>query len=456
MPRSQVLVRDVSATPTLIVASAAFFMVVLDVTIVNVALPTFERQLGASLQALQWIVDGYTLMFAAFLLTGGALGDGFGARGTYAGGIALFSLASLACGLAPSSALLIAARVVQGVGAALVVPGSLALIRHAYDDPRRRAGAIATWTGAGGAAMAGGPVLGGLLVDTLGWRSIFLVNVAVGLAALWIVATRVPPTPLERRRLDVRGQVLAVAAVGGLTFAVIEGPALGWGAPAVLAAIAAALVGGAAFVSTERRAPDPMLPLELARRPHVAGGALVGALLNLAFYGLVFVLSLYFQQVRGDSALETGLAFLPMTALITAANLASPRIAARVGALATIVAGELVLAGGVAATLALDADSSNLAIGLALLPIGVGGGLSVPPLTTVTLDAAPPALAGIAAGAFNATRQVGGAVGVAVFGALLSAHAGASFMDGMRLSLLAALAAALGAVVLSVTLVRRA
>jgi DHA2 family methylenomycin A resistance protein-like MFS transporter len=440
---------------TLAVASAAFFMVGLDVTIVNVALPTLARDLDAGLQDLQWIVDGYTLVFAAGLLGAGALGDRLGARGTFAAGLALFALASAACGLAPSTGALVAARFAQGLGAALLVPCSLALLRHTYTDPVARARAIAVWAGAGGAAIAAGPVAGGLLIDAAGWRSIFLVNVLVGATGLVVVARRVASVAGVGRRLDVGGQVTAVLAVGGLTYALIEGPRLGWTDPSVVAAAAASLIGAAGFAACETRALDPMLPPALARRRPFAGAALTGCLLNLAFYGQVFVLSLFFQQVRGESALEAGLSFLPMTALITVANLAAPRLAHRVGARPTIVAGVLVCAGGMAALLAVGPHTPGVAVGLALLPIGIGAGLSVPPLTAALLDAVPAALAGVASGAFNASRQVGGAIGVGLFGALLASHRGASFVHGMRLSLLAAVAALLAAATISAATVGR-
>ena len=429
-------------------------MVSLDVTIVNVALPTLSRELDASLPQLQWIVDGYALTFAAVLLTGGALGDALGVRRVFSVGLVLFSAASAACGLAPSIGWLILARFVQGLGAALLVPCSLALLRNAYGDERGRARAVAVWAAAGGAAIAAGPVVGGVLIHALGWRSIFLINLLVGGAMLALTMARVVSVSPKRRRIDVAGQLIAVIAVAGVTFALIEGPRMGWTDRAVVTAIAAALLGLIAFALCERSVADPMLPPKLVRRPAFAGSAIVGGLLNLAFYGEVFVLSLFFQQARGESPLAAGLSFLPMTGLITLSNLVAPRLAQRIGSIRTIVIGELVLGGGMAAVIAIDAHSPWWAISLTLLPIGIGGGLSIPPLTHRLLESVPGTLAGVASGGFNASRQVGGAIGVALFGALLPTH-GSGFTAGMRITLALSVAAMLAAALLTKLLVGR-
>lgn len=444
-----------AALPTLAVASLGFFMVTLDVTIVNVALPTIGDDLGASLQALQWIVDGYALTFAAALMTGGALGDSFGARRMFAIGLCVFALASAGCGLASSPGLLIAARFIQGFGAALVVPCSLALVHSVYPDVRARSHAVGVWSAAGGAAVAAGPVIGGVLIHTLSWHAIFLVNVLVGAIALVVTFACVRSVPRVPRRVDFGGQFTAVAAIGGLTYALIEGPRLGIGAPIVLFAIAITIIGAAAFVRCEQRASEPMLPLALARRPVFAGATLAGSLLNLAFYGLVFVLSLFFQQIMGQSALQAGLSFLPMTALIMVANLSAPHLAVRLGTIVTIVIGELLAAAGLAAVLAVGPHSQDWLVAAVLLPIGIGVGLSIPPLTSRVLDSVPATLAGAASGAFNATRQVGGAIGVALFGALLGDGAQVTgFMHGMRWSLVIASAVTIVGIALTLVFVR--
>jgi MFS transporter, DHA2 family, methylenomycin A resistance protein len=435
---------DTAAAVTLTVSSAAFLMVSLDVTVVNVALPTLARQLGASLEELQWIVDGYALVYAAVLITGGGLGDILGSRGVFIAGLAAFSTASLGCGLAPSSGALIAARFVQGMGAALLVPTSLALLRDAFEEPRARTWAVAVWTAAGGAAIAAGPVIGGVLISVVGWRSVFLLNVFVGALALALTAKRVGRVPAKGGRIDVGGQLTATLAIGGLTFAIIEGPRAGWAAPGVLAALAAAFIGAAAFVACERRTRDPMLPPGLARLRIFKGAAAIGALFQFGFYGQVFVLSLFFQQARGESPLKAGLSFLPMTVLVAASDLLAPGVTRRIGAFATIVAGELILAAGFVALIPANVHSRWWTIALAMLPIGIGAGVIIVPLTDRLLSGVPAELAGVASGAYNASRQVGAAIGVALFGAVLSG--GQGFVGQARLTFALAAAAALVAV----------
>jgi DHA2 family methylenomycin A resistance protein-like MFS transporter len=433
-----------AAPVTLLVASCGFLMVSLDVTIVNVALPTLARQQGASLQQLQWIVDGYALLYAAVLITGGALGDILGSRRVFMAGLGLFSAASAACGLAPSTGALIAARFAQGLGAALLVPTSLALLRSAFEEQQARTRAVAVWAAAGGAAVAAGPVVGGVLINTVGWRSIFLINVLVGAIALALTASRVAPVPAKGGRIDIGGQLTATLAIGGLTFAIIDGPRNGWASPGVLGALGAALIGSAAFVARERRLRHPMLPPGLARLPIFRGAAAIGALFQFAFYGQVFVLSLLFQQARGESPLRAGLSFLPMTGLVAVSNLVAPRITRRLGQLTTITVGELVLAAGFLGLIPVGPHSPWWTFALAMLPIGIGAGMIIVPLTDRLLTAVPPDLAGVASGAFNASRQVGAAIGVALFGAVLSGAR--AFIGEARLTFALAAAAALVAV----------
>jgi DHA2 family methylenomycin A resistance protein-like MFS transporter len=433
------------------VACLGTFVVTLDVTVVNVALPAMSDDLGTGVSGLQWIVDSYTLAFAAVLLTGGALGDGVGARRVFVAGLAVFTAASAGCGLAPSTAVLIGFRVAQGLGAALIVPCALALVRNAFHDPVRRGRAVAVWVAAGGAALAAGPVLGGLLVHVLNWRAIFLANVALGVAGILVAGARAVSAPRRPRRLDPAGQVTAVVTIGGLTFVLIEGSHLGWTHPAVIVVLAAAVLGAVAFVAAEKRAAEPMLPPALARDTAFAGAAAVGGLLNLAFYGQIFVFSLYFQQVLGKSALVTGLCFLPMTVVVAASNLAAPSLSRRFGAPAVIIGGELVLAAGLLLARTAGPGVPAWLVALTLVPVGLAA-VSIPPLTSLLLESVPAPLAGVGSGAFAASRQAGGAIGVAVFGALLDS--GGGFLAGMRHSLVVASGAALLAAVLTTWLVR--
>jgi MFS transporter, DHA2 family, methylenomycin A resistance protein len=356
-------------------------------------------------------------------------------------------VASAACGLAPSTEALIVARLAQGLGAALLVPTSLALLWAVFDEEQARSRAVAVWAAAGGAAVAAGPVVGGVLIDTVGWRSIFLINVLVGALVLAITAAHVERVRARGGRIDIGGQLTATLAIGGLIFAIIEGPRMGWVSPGALAALASALLGSAAFVACERRLRDPMLPPTLARRPIFGGAAAIGALFQFGFYGQVFVLSLFFQQARGELPLQAGLSFLPMTGLVAVSNLIAPRIARRLGQLTTIAVGELILAAGFLGLISVGLHTPWWIIALAMLPIGIGAGLIVVPLTDRLLTGVPPDLAGVASGAFNASRQVGAAVGVALFGALLSG--GQAFIGEARLTFALSAAAALLAVPLT-------
>src|SRR5205809_2631629 len=296
---------------TLAAMSRVYGVVQLDVTIVNTALHAIGSSLGGGVAALQWVVTAYTIAFAAFILTAGALGDRVGAKRIFIGGFALFTLASLACALAPSAMVLIAARSVQGLAAAILVPNSLALLSHAYADEKARGRAVGIWAAGASVALTAGPFVGGALITLVGWRSIFLVNLPIGLAGLWLAwrfageTTRSPG-----REIDLPGQITAIAALGFLAGAIIEGGSLGWRNPFVIAGFAAFAISAALLLWREARAPQPMLPLSLFRHRMFALTSLIGLLVNVAIYGLIFVLSLYFQQVNGLSPFATGLAFV--------------------------------------------------------------------------------------------------------------------------------------------------
>ncbi|WP_405659599.1 MFS transporter [Streptomyces sp. RK9] len=417
----------------LVAALLGFTVITVDVSAVNIALPGIRADLHGGMTGLQWVVDAYTLMFAALMISAGALADRAGARRAYAWGTALFALASLACALAPGIGWLIAARVAQGAAAAVVMPASLALIRQAYDDPRRRARAIALWTVGGSVAMAAGPVLGGVLSETVGWRAVFLLNLPVGALVLLLLA-RVAPSPRRPSPLDLPGQLAAVLALAGLAYAVIEGGHAGWTHPAVLAAVAVTVAAGFAFHAAEKRHRAPMVPLPLLRRREVGVSLAVGFAVNAGFYGVVFLLGLYCQELLGMSGIATGLMFVPLAALITSTNLMSAPLADRVGRRAVIVTGQLVLAIAMFALLPLAADTPLWLVLLLLAPTGIGGALAVPALTALLLDAVPGHRAGTASGLLNSLRQTGGALSVALFGALIGGGDGGSgfAVAGMR------------------------
>ncbi|MFE0175325.1 MFS transporter [Streptomyces sp. NPDC059002] len=424
-----------SSAVALTAALLGFTVITIDVTAVNIALPDIRDSLHGGMAGLQWVVDAYTLMFAALMLSAGALADRAGARRAYAWGVGLFTAASLACALAPGIGALIAARVAQGGAAAIVMPASLALIRQAYDDPRRRARAIALWTVGGSAAVAVGPVLGGVLTETAGWRAVFLLNLPVGAVILALLA-RTAVSPRRPAPLDLGGQVTAVLALAGLAFAVIEGGHLGWTSAPVLAAFGGAVLAGLAFVAVERRHRAPMVPLELLRQRQVAVALAVGFAVNAGFYGVTFLLGLYYQQLRGMSGVEAGLMFVPLAAFITGTNLVSPRAAERFGRRPVIVIGQAVLALAMFALLPLGAQTPLWLVLVLLIPTGMGGAFAVPALTAQLMDSVPGERAGTASGLLNSLRQTGGAMSVALFGALLAGGGSGFSLAGMHMGLL--------------------
>lgn len=415
---------------SLAVAMLGFFVVALDAQIVNVALPAIRNDFGGGLAGLQWVVTGYTLMFSALQLFAGTFSDRVGARSAYGVGMILFTAASAACAVSPGLAALVTGRILQGIGAALITPASLALIREAYQDAVQRGRAIVYWGLGGSVAAAAGPVLGGVLAE-IDWRVIFLVNLPVGALALLVLA-RVARSPRRPRPFDWAGQVTAVLALASLTYGIIEGAATGYGSTEILAVFALGAVSLAVFMAVQVKARAPMLPLDIFSSRTVSTTLGVALATMAAFYGVVFLQSLYFQQQRGATALETGLLFLPMTALVALLNPLVARLMARFGQVAMIVAGQLLMALGLAGLCLLPADSPVLLVALVMVPVGVGGSFTVPPIIALVMDQVPVERGGTASGVVNTARQVGGSLGVAIFGAVL---AGQGFMDGLRASL---------------------
>ena len=437
---------DTAAPPgqpgaALAAAALGFFAITLDALVVNVALPSVRDDLGGGITGLQWVLDGYTLMFAALLLSAGSLSDRLGARRAFGTGMAVFVAASAACGLAPDLGVLVAARFIQGAGAAIMTPSSLALIRAAYPDQARRGRAIAVWTVSGSVAAAAGPVAGGAL-SLISWRTIFFINLPVGVTALFLLG-RAAPSPRRLVPFDWTGQTAAVLAMGALTFGVIEAGEAGFGAPKVLAALAAAGAALAVFVVAEARGKQPMVPLELFRSRALAIASGTGFAFIGGYYGLVFVVSLYLQQQRGLSSLGAGLAFLPTSVMSGFASPLTARLAERFGPRLPIIGGMSLMGAGLAAIAALPASAPVWLLAALIIPVGICGPLAMQPTTTVLLESVPPDRAGIASGVFNTSRQVGGALAVAVFGALLADRA--QFQRGLRESLVIAAVVAFAA-----------
>ncbi|WIY05504.1 MFS transporter [Amycolatopsis mongoliensis] len=379
----------------LIGLSLGYFLVMLDTTIVTVALPA----LSSSLPVQQWISNGYTLTFAAFLLTAGAWSDRFGARRVFFTGLTSFGVLSLLSAFSFAPSMLIALRALLGVAGALLVPSSLSLITAAYPAAAARAKAMGVWAALSGTGLVAGPLLGGLLTQTFGWRAIFVVNVPVAAVAL-ALSSAAPRTPPKPGRFDLVGQASAIVALSTLTYALVEG------SPWILPV---SVVAAAVFVTSQRR-PDAMLPRRLLSR-----GLLAGAIVNFGLSGVLFVLSLYFQETRGYSPSSTGLAFLPLT-IPTAFNpIFTGRWVARIGPRIPAVSGFLLMSAGTS----IQAFAPALSV-VALALLGFGVSLAIPALLTAVVGSALPDLAGIAGGALNASRQTGAVLGVAILGALMT------------------------------------
>jgi DHA2 family methylenomycin A resistance protein-like MFS transporter len=401
-----------------------YLMVIVDATIVNVALPAIGRELGGGVSDLQWVVDAYTVVFAGLLLSGGSLGDRLGARRVFDAGLAIFTLASAVCAAAPSVAVLIGARVAQGLGAALLVPSSLALLRATYQEPRERARAIGVWGATAGVGAASGPIIGGLLVGLISWRAVFVVNVPLGIGALLLASKQLPKAG-ERTAtgFDPPGQLLGIIALTLLTLGVIQKQ---WWV------VAASVPVAVAFVFAEYRNSEPMLPLSLFRGRKFSGATFVGLAINLGFYGQLFVLSLYFQHVRGLSPLTTGLALLPEGIFVAIASMLSGRLMGRTGPRVPMLAGLLCGAAGFAGLIAAGQTTPYLVLVAPLVAAGFGMAFTMPAATAAVIEDAEAEQAGIASGVLNAARQAGGAIGVAVLGALVAGH---SFVSGLHVAM---------------------
>jgi DHA2 family methylenomycin A resistance protein-like MFS transporter len=400
------------------VLCVGYFLVLLDVTIVNVALPRIGHDLHTGVDGQQWVVDGYAVVLAALLLVGGTVGDVHGHRRVVLTGLALFGVASLGCGLAPGTGALVAGRVAQGVGAALLLPGTLAMIADAFPDRAEQARAIGTWAAVGSTALPAGPLLGGALVQATSWRAVFLVNVPVVLAAGVAVARSTSADhPRTDRRVDWAGSTLAGLALAATVYAVIEAGRHGATTVVVVAAVLA-LGLGAALVAVERRAPDPMLPPDLFRRPGFAAANAVAGAMNLGTLGLLFVVTLDLQSVQGRSPFAAGVALLPLFLPLTVLAPFAGRLTARTGPPAAMVAGLVVAAAGVGLLVRVTPDSPYLTWLPALLAWGIGLGLLTPAVVAAAVAAVHRSRSGLASGVNNTARQACGAVGIAVYGSV--------------------------------------
>jgi EmrB/QacA subfamily drug resistance transporter len=398
------------------------FMAGIDVTIVNVALPSIQRALHASVSGLQWTVDAYTLVIACLLMLSGSLADRFGRRRVFQIGLGAFSLGSLLCSLAPSLGWLIAFRGLQAVGGSMLNPVATAIIANTFTDDAGRAKAIGVWGSVAGLSLACGPVLGGVLVSGIGWRSIFWINVPVGLLAIALTQRFVPESRAEHpRRLDARGQLLVIALLGCLTAGIIEGPRSGWGSAPIVALFAVAVLAAIALVVLESRRREPLIDMRYFRSAQFSGAMLIAMLGLAALGGFLFLNTLYLQDVRGYSALHAGLLTIPMAATGAVFAVVSGRLVASHGPrLALIMSGGLITAGAIL-LIGLSAHTAVWYLVFAYLVFGAGSGLVSPPTTNTALSGMPKDQAGVAGAIASTSRQTGAAVGVAVTGAIIAA-----------------------------------
>ncbi|MCX5378445.1 MFS transporter [Streptomyces sp. NBC_00091] len=419
----------------LAICCMSLLIVSLDNTVLNVALPSMRREFDASVSGMQWTIDAYTLVIASLLMLAGATADRIGRRKVFAWGLVLFTAGSVLCSLAPGLEWLIAFRMIQAVGGAMLNPVALSIITNTFTDPKERARAIGVWGAVVGISMAVGPLIGGLLVDSVGWRSIFWINLPVGLVALVLTVRHIPESRSERpRRPDPVGQLLVMALLGAVTYAIIEGPAAGWTSSPILGCALAAVAALAGLLRYEPRRADPLIDPRFFRSVPFSGATVLAVSGFAALSGFLFLNTLYLQDVRGLDALDAGLHMLPMAAFaFLCAPVSGRLVAARGPRLPLLVAGVTMAASGVLFA-AFAAEESDTLMFAGYVLFGIGFGLVNAPITNTALAGMPRAQAGVAAALASTSRQTGGALGVAVIGAVLAAGTagGGSFATAAR------------------------
>jgi EmrB/QacA subfamily drug resistance transporter len=444
---------------TLAAVSFGLFMIMLDNTVVNVALPSIQRDLGADLSELEWIVTGYALTFASLMLVGGKVADAYGRRRIFVLGIVVFTFASLLCGLATSSEMLIGARVLQGAGAALMNPATLSIIAATF-PPRQRGTAIGIWAGVSALALAIGPLVGGLITEHIDWSWIFFVNVPVGILGIAASYLFIDESRDETHSaLDLPGLVTSAVGLFALTYGLIEANTYGWTSSRIVGAFVLAAAALVAFVVIERRSRYAMLPLDLFRNGTYTGANLVVLLVALAMFGVFFFVSLYMQNVLGYSAVQAGAAFLPMTILIILVAPVAGRTSDRIGSRGLMTTGMLLLALQLVLFSQLGVDASFWNLLPALVVGGVGMALTMTPSAAAATRSVPVDKSGVGSAVLNSARQVGGTMGVALMGAIMAAEIGGepsvdAFMRGFERALLVAAGIAIVGAVVAFALVR--
>ena len=402
----------------------ALFMIMLDNTVVNVALPSIERDLGASLSSLEWTINGYTLSFAVLLATGGRLGDIFGRRLTFLIGVALFTVSSATAGLAPDVTSLVASRVVQGIGGALMMPATLSIVTNAF-PASERGKAIGTWAGVSALALAVGPVLGGFLTESVSWRAIFYINVPVGVGAVLasLFAVRESRDETVGREVDYAGVATLTAALTALVLALIEGNSWGWGSPAIVALVAGSVLLLALFPLVERSVAAPMVEFPLFASRDFIGANVIALVVTFAMLAQFFFIALYMQNILGYSPLQAGVRFLPATMMIVAIAPIAGRLTDRIGPRLPITVGLSLVSGALFWLTRIDATTTYSDLWPSFVLMGIGMALVMSPMSTAAMNAVADAKAGIASGILSMNRMIGGTLGVAVIGAVFQGGA---------------------------------
>ena len=449
---------------TLAAVAFGLFMIMLDNTIVNVALPSIQRSLHMSISSLEWIVTAYALTFAALLITGGKLGDLYGRRKMFIAGLVVFTLASLACGLAPSAGFLIGARAVQGVGAALMNPATLSIITATF-PPKERGQAIGIWAGVSALALAIGPLVGGLIVDNINWHWIFYVNVPVGVVGIivsrWVIAESRDTS--HEQNIDLPGLVTSGGSLLALSYALIEGNKHGWGSPEIVGLFVGAAVLLALFIWLELRQRLPMLDLGLFKIGSFAGANIVAMLVSLGMFGVFFFISLYVQNVLGYSPTKAGAIFLPMTILIILIAPIAGKLSDRVGSRWLMGAGMAILGVSLLLYQRIGLHTGFWSLLPQLVLGGVGMALTMSPMTSAAMGSVPVDKAGVGSGVLNSFRQVGGSLGIALMGAILLTYqhptkskviGAQQFVNGLHAALLVSAFIAFAAAAVAVFMVR--
>jgi len=406
----------------------ALFMIMLDNTVVNVALPSIQKDLGASISGLEWTINGYTLSFAVLLATGGRLGDIFGRRRMFQIGVVIFALSSATAGLAIDQTALVVSRVVQGVGAALMMPGTLSIITDAF-PPEERGKAMGTWAGVSALALAVGPVLGGFLTEHVSWRAIFYLNIPVAIGAILATtfAVRESRDTSVGKDVDFAGVAALTVGLTALVLALVEGNSWGWGSAGIIALLAASVTALVGFVAIEQRVKAPMVQFDLLSDRNFLGAVVVALIITFAMMGVFFFLALYMQNILEYSPLEAGVRFLPSTLMIVAVAPISGRLADRYGPRWLIVGGLLLLTASLLTFTQIAVDSTYLALLPGFLLLGIGIAMTMSPMTSAAMNAVPVQKAGIASGVLSMFRMVGGSLGIAVSGAIFQGSVGSSF-----------------------------